>query len=328
MTTIKDVAKHAKVSITSVSYALNGTGTISEDTRKHILAVAKELNYHPNAFARNLKKRKTGTMGVFITSFGGSFYEEILEGIHDAVIKTDYELIVCPESWTKRKVLTQRQVDGAIVFDWKIDSETIANLASEKFPIVVLDRHLESDYLFPLLLDNKQGAKAAFDHLYEQGAREISFVSGAADAFDNTERKNAFLAEAKKHDLTIKCYEGNFNERSGYKVAQHIIEEDELPDAVFCANDQMAIGFMKAVYDHQLKVPDDVGIIGFDDIKIAQYLQPSLSTIGASRFSWGAAAAKQLINSLENNTPFPKPQRVQTQLIQRESSTRNYREKR
>lgn len=325
MTTIKDVAKHAKVSVTAVSYAINGTGTISEDTRKRILEAAKELNYHPNAFARNLKKRKTFTVGVFITSFGGSFYEEILEGIHDAVIQTDYELIVCPESWTKRKVLTHRQVDGAIVFDYKIDSETIVKLASKKFPIVVLDRNLVSDYLFPLLLDNDQGAKDAFYHLYNQGARRIFFVSGAADSFDNAERKKAFLREAEKNNLPITCFDGNFTEQSGYGVAQTIIQRNELPDAVFCANDQMAIGFMKAMKEHGLKAPDDIGVVGFDDIKIAQYLQPSLSTVSSSRFSWGAAAANQLIDFLENGNPFPQPFRIGTRLMERESSLWDYR---
>src|SRR5512143_396382 len=98
MTTIKDVAKHARVSITSASYALNSTGTISAATRKRVLEAAEELNYHPNAFARHLKKRKTRTIGVFISRFGGLFYEEILEGIHDAVLKTDYELLVSPDS--------------------------------------------------------------------------------------------------------------------------------------------------------------------------------------------------------------------------------------
>lgn len=321
MTTIKDVAKHAKVSITSASYALNGTGTISEDTRKRVLDVAEELNYHPNAFARHLKKRKTRTIGVFITRFGGSFYEEILEGIHDAVLKTDYELIVCPDSRTKRKILTHRQVDGAIVFDSKVKSDTILKLASKRFPIVVLDRYLEVDYLLPLLIDNQQGVKEAFCHLYDQGARRISFVSGASDSFDNMERKKAFLDEADKNNVSIQCYNGNFTEESGYEVAKAIIESRDLPEAVFCANDQMAIGFIKAMKEANLKAPDDIAIVGFDDIQIAKYMQPSLSTVGTSRFSWGSLAATQLIDFLEHEKPF-EPSRIPARLIQRESSTK------
>lgn len=324
MTTIKDVAKRARVSITSASYALNDTGTISEDTRKRVLAAAEELNYHPNAFARHLKNRKTHTVGVFITRFGGSFYEEILEGIHDAILQTDYELIVCPESRTMPKLLTQRQVDGAIVFDSKTRSDILLKLASKRFPIVVLDRYLESDYLFPLLLDNQQGTRQAFYHLYDQGARRISFISGAMDSLDNQERMRAFFYEAEKNMLTIQRFDGNFTEKSGYDIAQTIIASRDLPEGVFCANDQMAIGFIKAMKEHQLNAPDDIAIIGFDDIQIAKYMQPSLSTIGASRLAWGAAAATQLIGFLETGNPFPKPYRIRTQLIQRQSSTKEH----
>ncbi len=324
MTTIKDVAKHAGVSITSASYALNATGTISADTRKRVLESAEELNYHPNAFARNLKKRKTHTIGVFITRFGGSFYEEILEGIHDAILRTDYELLVCPESHTntKRKMLTHRQVDGAIVFDSKVKSDTIIRLASKVFPIVVLDRYLDADYLFPLLVDNQQGTKETFYHFYNQGARRIFFISGAVDSFDNMERKKAFLGEAETNDLAIQCFSGNFTEESGYDIARMIIESKDLPEAVFCANDQMAIGFIKAMKENGLKAPDDIAIVGFDDIQVARYMQPSLSTVGASRFLWGSSAATQLIDFLENETPF-QSHRIPTRLIPRESSTRN-----
>lgn len=322
MTTIKDVAKQARVSITSASYALNHTGTISEETRKRVLEAAETLNYHPNASARNLKTRKTNTIGVFISRFGGSFYEEILEGIHDAILKTKYDLIVCPESLAIPKLLTQRQVDGAIVFDSKIKNDLLLKLTAKHFPIVALDRYLESDYFMPLLLDNQQGTKEAFAHLYEQGARRMAFVSGALDSFDNMERTQAFLGEANKHNLTVQQYNGNFTEQSGYHIAKMIISgRDNLPEAVFCANDQMAIGFIRAMKEQQLKAPDDIAIVGFDDIQIARYMQPTLSTVGASRLAWGAAAATQLIHFLEHKKPF-QPSRMPTYFIARQSSTK------
>ena len=320
MTTIKDVAKFAGVSITSVSYALNNTGTISEDTRLRVLKAAESLGYHPNIYARSLKKPKPRIIGVFITRFGGSFYEEILEGIHDTVLKTDFELIVCPESRPVVKILTQRQVDGAIVFDSKIKSEILLKLVSWRFPIVVMDRYLEADYLLPLLIDNKQGARDAFNHLYNQGAHRIYFIAGASDSFDNMERMQAFLREGEKNGLIIPCYQGNFTEESGYENGRMIIASDELPEAVFCANDQMAIGLIRAMKESNLHAPDDIAVIGFDDIPISRYLQPTLSTIGTSRFSWGSLAATQLINFLENKEPF-QPYRIPIRLIQRESST-------
>lgn len=319
MTTIRDVAKRAGVSVTTASYALNGTGSIGEATRQRVLAAAEELNYHPNAFARNLKKRKTHTIGVFISRFGGSFYEEILEGIHSVILETDYELLVCPESRSTRRILLHRQVDGAIVFDTKIPDDSVLKLASRRFPIVVLDRALQGDFILPLLLDNPQGVREAFDHLYQQGLRKIVFISGATDSFDNTERMTTFLAEAEQQNLTVPIYQGNFTEISGYETASAIIQANDLPEAVFCANDQMAIGFLRAMIEYGLHAPEDIALIGFDDIPLARYMQPSLSTIGASRFEWGAAAVRQLLDFLDNETPF-QPHRIPTRFLPRQSS--------
>ncbi len=320
MTTIRDVAKHAGVSVTTASYALNDTGTIGEATRKRVLDAAAELNYHPNAFARNLKKRKTHTIGVFIARFAGSFYEEILEGIHRVILDTDYELLVCPESRSTRRMLLHRQVDGAIVFDSKIADESVLNLASYHFPIVVLDRDLQNDFILPILLDNAQGVRQAFEHLYQQGLRRMSFITGAMDSFDNAERMQTFLNEAGKHNLRVPVYEGSFTEISGYKAAQVILQAAELPDAVFCANDQMAIGFLRAMHERGLHAPDDIAVVGFDDIPLSRYTQPQVSTIGTSRIEWGATAARQLIDFLEKETSF-QPQRIPTRFLQRESST-------
>lgn len=322
MTTIRDVARHAGVSVTTASYALNDTGTISDATRQRVLQAAEELNYHPNAFARHLKKVKTRTIGVFITRFGGAFYEEILEGIHDVVLDTDYELIVCPESKPAHRILMYRQVDGAIVFDSKIASAVLLKLASPAFPIVTLDRILSHDCIFPLLLDNAQGVREAFRHLYGQGLRRIAFVAGAADSLDNGERMRTFLGEARQHGLHVPVYQGNFTEVSGYEAAQALLLADAPPEAVFCANDQMAIGLLRAMRERGLTAPDDIAVVGFDDILVARYMQPSLSTVGASRVQWGAAAVRQLIAYLEAGAPF-QSRRIPTRFIPRASSLKN-----
>ncbi len=320
MTTIRDVAKRAGVSITTASYALNNKGTIGETTRQRVREAAEELNYAPNAFARHLKKRKTHTLGVFITRFGGAFYEEILEGIHNVILETtDYELLVCPESRSTRRMLLHRQVDGAIIFDSKIPNEAVLKLASHRFPIVVLDRFLQNDFILPLLLDNTSGVRGAFQHLYQQGFRNLAFVAGATDSFDNAERMATFLAEAEQHGLVVQTYQGRFTEQSGYEVAMHILPTNR-PEAVFCANDQMAIGFLRAMKAHQLRAPEDIAVVGFDDIPLSRYMQPSLSTVGASRFEWGTLAVQQLINKLDGEKPF-QLQRIPTHFIPRQSST-------
>ncbi|MFN8529686.1 MAG: LacI family DNA-binding transcriptional regulator [Anaerolineae bacterium] len=320
MTTIRDVAKRAGVSVTAASYALNDTGTIGEATRKRVLAAAEELNYHPNAFARHLKHRKTQTIGVFISRFGGSFYEEILDGIHEVILSTDYELLVCPESRSTRRILLHRQVDAAIVFDTKITDEPILKLASHRFPIAVLDRSLPGEFILSLLLDNPQGVREAFKHLYDQGLRKMAFVAGAMDSYDNGERMTTFLSEAEQHHLQVPVYQGNFTEVSGYEAAQAILQSSNIPQAVFCANDQMAIGFLHAMKECGLQAPTDIAVVGFDDIPLTRYMQPSVSTIGASRSEWGASAVRQLIDFLENGTPF-QSRRIPTRFLARQSST-------
>lgn len=319
MITIKDVARRAGVSITTASYVLNNKGNISAATRRRVLATAEELNYHPNAHARHLKKRRTRTIGVFIASLGGLFYEEILEGIHTAILETDYELIVCPEMRAPSRILSNRQVDAAIVFEVKIPDDLLVSLAWKRFPIVTFDRYLEAEYVFPCLIDNPGGTHEVFYHLYNQGARRLAFVAGSPDSFDNTERQETFLGEAARHGLAVRCYQGHFTEASGYQAAQEVIASPDLPEAVFCANDQMAIGFLKAMREHGLRAPQDIALVGFDDIPVARYLQPPLSTVHVSRTDWGAQAATRLIDLLERETPFPA-ERIPARFAARASS--------
>ena len=321
MVTIKDVAKHAGVSVTTTSYALNGEGAISEATRRRVQAAAEQLNYHPNAFARHLKKNKTHTIGIFITRFAGAFYEDILEGIHDVVLQTDYELIVCPESRPAHTILMYRQVDGAIIFDSKIASEALLKLASAAFPIVVMDRPLQHDFIFPLLLDNEPGVRQAFRHLYDQGLRKLAFVTGPPASFDSSERLRAFLDEAQRRGLDVPLYTGDFTEASGYAVGEALLASPGRPEGVFCANDQMAIGLLKALQTHGLNAPDDMAVVGFDDILLASYFHPTLSTVRASRVLWGAQAATRLLNFLDHGEPIDA-RRVPTEFIQRQSSLR------
>lgn len=319
MATIKDVARLAGVGVSTASYALNGTGTVSEATRIRVQKAAETLNYHPNGMARSLKMKKTHTIGVFISRFGGNFYEDILEGIHEASMAAKYELIVCPESETTHKILTQRQVDGAIIFDSKIKSDILVRLAAKHFPIVTLDRNLNVEHAYPLTPDNRQGSIDVFNHLYNRGYRKIAYVSGSKDAYDNAERTEAFLDAAKTKNLKIDVYDGDFTQEGGYRIGKTLINTNVLPEAVFCANDQMALGFLKAMKEYHLTAPQDIAVVGFDDITLAQY--ENLTTVGVSRKEWGALAARQLIDLIDNETPF-KSYKIRVKLIERASTGR------
>jgi LacI family transcriptional regulator len=218
-------------------------------------------------------------------------------------------------------MLLHRQVDGAIVFDSKVSDAAVEKLASRRFPIVVLDRLIEDEYISSILLDNVQGVREAFAHLIGQGFRRMAFVAGARDSFDNAERMAAFLSEAQAHDVSVTVHAGDFSEISGYNAARALIMAGDLPEAVFCANDQMALGFLRAAHEAGLRVPEQIALVGFDDIPLTRYTQPTISTIGTSRHEWGATAVRQLLDLLEKDIPF-QPRRIPTRLIARQSSMR------
>ena len=191
MCTIKDVAKKANVSISTVSYALNGKKNISEETRKRVLKVVEELGYRPNGIARNLKMQKNNMIAVIVNEFYGPIYQEILRGISFEAKKSNYEVIAV-ESFSSKskitKVLSQRLVDGAIILASYIEDKTIEEFASEKFPIVVLDRQIPGEHIESILIDNEDAAYKVVNYFYEKGYRKVGFLGGPKDSYDNKKR--------------------------------------------------------------------------------------------------------------------------------------------
>ena len=194
--TIKDVARKAGVAVSTVSYALNGSPKVSEKTRKRIQKVAKDIRYEPNYLARELKTKKTNTIGLFLSVFSSPFYSELVRGIQEVAQKHDYSFIVCSsfggEESTAVKYLREKRIDAAIIFDRYISNDLLINTASNGVPIVVLDRKLESENIYSILINNEQGARKAVSYLIETGHKNLVFVSGNEDAYDNKERLNVF----------------------------------------------------------------------------------------------------------------------------------------
>ena len=177
MVSIKDVAKQAGVSISTVSYALNGSTKVTEETTARILTIAKELNYIPNAAARTLKKRETKIIGVFLTDYSGAFYGQLQQGMQETLGRNGYELIVCSGKKTHR-FLPEGMIDGAIILDHTFSSEELISFADRGHKIVVLDRELNHPNINLVLLDNKAGARLAIDQLVDKGHRKIFIVTG------------------------------------------------------------------------------------------------------------------------------------------------------
>ncbi|KLE17190.1 LacI family DNA-binding transcriptional regulator [Clostridium sp. C8] len=307
MSNIKDVAKLANVSISTVSYALNNTGNVSDETKKKILDAAKKLDYRPSGIARSLKTKKTEIIGIFLNNFNGPIYGEIIRGVRDIAKSNGYEVVVaeCMASKnTVTRLFGQKIVDGAIVLSADISDKIIKEYASKSFPIVTLDRELKGDFISSVLIDNKNAAYNAIKFIAEQGYKDILLINGPKGTYDSEKRYEGYQEGIKQYNLNLKddwdCI-GNFEEESGYRILKRVIESGNLPEVVCAANDEMAIGAIKALKEHNIKIPEDVAVIGFDDIPLCEYITPKLTTIRRPAYDLGVLATHTLFNNLKGN---------------------------
>ncbi|MGG4393347.1 LacI family DNA-binding transcriptional regulator [Paenibacillus thiaminolyticus] len=317
MVSIKDIAKKAGVSISTVSYALNGSSKVTDETSAKILAIARELNYVPNAAARTLKKRESKIVGVFLTDFKGDVYGELLDGMKEVCNAQGYDLIVCSGKQSHR-MLPERMIDGAIILDQTFSSEELIQYADRNHRIVVLDRELEHPNINQVLLDNKAGATLATEYLVERGHKKIYVVTGPEGSYDSNQRMKAVkLVANRSEDVEWIEIPGNFKKSGGERAAERIIQEYTEPAAVFCLNDDMAIGLCDRLADTEYRIGEHIHVIGFDNIELTRYMQPRLATIDYSKHKWGALASEQLIKIISGEKV--EHERIYVTLVEGES---------
>lgn len=316
MATIKDVAKRAGVSISTASYALNNQPNVHEDTRARILKAAEELDYYPNANARNLKTKKTGNVGVFIYGFGGPIFSDILEGIRNQLQKHGFNIIVTSGK-SSSVLLKERQVDAAIVFDNNILDEVLIQYAKTS-PLVVLDRTLESDNIYHSMIDNEGLTYQFIEKMIEKGYKKFSYLSGPKDAYNNQERLVGFKRALEDHGLEMNRFlEGDFTIHGGHEIGLNLnIEAGH--EFIFCANDESAIGLIQGLNQRGIKVPEQLAVSGFDGIYLSEYIQPKLSTIEIDHYGWGKLIAKFIIAKLQK-TSADNLEHPEAKIILRES---------
>ena len=322
MVNLKDVAKHAGVSLATASYSLNDSPLISEDTKQKVLKAVKEVGYRPNGLAKNLKKQKTNIIGVFISGFTGPFFTEMMEGIQDVVLKNGYELVVCT-SVDKHRLLVEGYVDGAIILNYHIEDELLLSIANEKLPCVVLDREVHNPYIKNVLLPNEKGSSIAVNYLIEKGHKRIGFITGSEQSYDGETRLNGFRRELDKNNISLletDILRADFTELSGYLVMKQFLNRvgNDYPSAIFCTNDEMAMGAIRAIQERDLKVPEHIAVVGFDDINVSQFLNPSLTTIRVPRKQWGIIAAETMFKMIDNQFEY-EPDPISVELICRTS---------
>lgn len=325
MSTIKDVASLAGVAISTASYALNNNPRISDETRDKVLAAARQLNYQPNGIARDLKSNKTNTIGLILSDLSGPFYSELIKGIQSVTIANGYDLIAVSsiggENSTAVKFLKEKRTDGIIVLAHNISNKLISSAAREDMPVVLLDRPLKSEYVLNIQVDNEGGAYKAVKHLISLGYDEIIYLGGPNNSYDNLKRFEGYKRALKDNGISFSgrwLYQGGFTKEGGYNAAKLMLLQNDLPDAVFAGNDEMAIGAIEAFKQAGVKIGKDIAIVGFDDIQLAEYVTPSLTTVKQPMREMGSLAAQQIFQALNGNF-LTEHILLETELIIRES---------
>ncbi len=330
MATIKDIAKKAGVSISTVSYALNGSQKISPETKEKIWKIAKELGYYPNTHARSLKGKNKHLLALVVHEIKGPYYEELVRGIQDVAVLFGYNLVIfCEldqEEPASVSFLANRFVDGAILLSSRLKDEDIEFISKKKLPLVVLDRTLKLPNVASVVVNNKKGGREIAKHFVELGHKRIGFMHGALDSHDNSERYKGFISELEKYGLTVSKNDtlfGNFTEEGGYNAMKEYLKKNKkTATAFFCANDEMAIGTIKAIQDSGLNVPEDISIAGFDDIPLSVYVSPKLTTIKRPVYQLGSFSAHQLLSMISGKNMNNSTISLDVELIVRESTTK------
>lgn len=327
--TIKDVAREASVSVATVSRALNGHENVAEGVRKHVTEIANRLRYQPHAAARSLSSRRTQTIGVVLPDLYGEFFSELIRGI-DAVARARRQHLLVssyhghPEEQGEALRAMRGRVDGLLVLSPYADRPGfLTDNLPTALPAVLINTHLP-DATYPVLsIDNFGGASAMVKHLAEAGHKRIAFICGPEDNFDASERLRGYRTALAQHLPDAQPIElpGDFDESSGYEAGKRILASKQRPGAVFAANDMMALGCLYAFNEAGVKVPADIALAGFDDIPLARFVHPTLTTMRVSIAELGGLALTRLLQSIESDESQPSTlQTLVPELIVRESS--------
>jgi LacI family transcriptional regulator len=309
MATIRDVAKLAEVSMSTVSHVVNGTRFVNSETRDKVLKAMKMLDYRPNRVARSLRNRQTLTLGVLVPNSANPYFAEVLVGIERACFDLGYNIIIGnanddPErELSYLNVLLSRQVDGVLLISTGAYKESLDLLSTYNIPVVLVDRSSQSDDVDEILTANNQGGLLATQHLLKLGHTRIGCITGPSLLTPGAERVGGYYEALKTAGIPIDerlVKSGNFDHESGYRACQELLSETPRPTAIFACNDLMAVGVLCAIHEADMQVPNDMSVIGFDDIPLASYSVPRLTTISQPSHQLGQVAVERLIGRLKN----------------------------
>ena len=326
--TIKHVAREAGVSVATVSRVMNQSTLVAEATRVQVLEVASRLGYVPHGGARSLITNRTNTIGVLLPDLYGEFFSEVIRGIDQTARKHGYHVLVSSSHADQRDIdivlrSMRGRVDGLILMVPDIQVNAAVSLLPEHFPLVLVNCAGATDQHDAISVANYEGAYAMVRHLIGQGHRSIAILTGDARNFDATERLRGYRSALTDAGLPLDPaleLPGDFSEGSGFRAAQVLARWPDHPTAIFASNDAMAIGALSALRQSGLRVPTDVAVAGFDDIPMAAYVEPPLSSVHVDISALGERATVRLLEALQRAVGYAvRREVVSTTLVVRRS---------
>jgi LacI family transcriptional regulator len=331
--TIYDLAKKLNISIATVSRALKDDPVVSKKTKKKIADLAQEMGYRSNNFARNLRNQKTNTIGVIVPRLNSYFMSTVIAGIESIANKEGYNLIISQssESFDKEmasaKTMFNNRVDGVLV-SLAYDTEDLAHFNSffkRHIPLIFFDRVVEDENSTNILIDNRKAAYEATTHLIKQGCKRIVHITATPKRNVYVDRLQGYKHALSDNDIAFRedyVIISNLSQEAGAIAAQEILQMNPLPDAVFVANDNCAVGCMLALKHAGIKIPEDIAFVGFNNDPVSKVIEPNLTTINYPGYEMGEVAARNLINHLNGKATIQSTNTIilRSELVIRDSS--------
>lgn len=328
--TIKDVALKSGVSITTVSHVINKTRFVSKELCERVYAAMEELNYHPNTLARSLRMGETKTIGLIIPNNSNPFFAGLARLIEDVGFENGYSVILCNSDDIREKefayinMLIAKQTDGVIFIAAGSDPEHLLELTKRKIPVVVIDRDISHAAVDVVLVDNVKAGFEAINYLIELGHKRIACITGPSKLTPSMGRVKGYLKALKRAGIKIKeeyIVAGDFRSPSGEAAMWQLLQVPDPPTAIFACNDLMALGALRALRKANLSVPQDISIIGFDNIELAEEISPPLTTIAQPISELATSSVELLISRMQGNSMHPETQRrvLSAWLVKRDS---------
>ena len=308
--TLLDVARQAGVSPSTVSRILNGTARVSDDKRDALLAAIAQMKFAPNQMAQALKKGRSMTIGIVVQDISSPFFDESLRGVDDGLKDTGYASVIVSGHWNAQeeadriRLLLARKVDGIILLSGRISDDSVLEFSLQR-PVVSTGRQLATASAIGFKLDNEYGAWLAVRHLIELGHRRIAFIAGPVNNTDAAERLAGYQRALREADIALEpklVADGDFHEASGMLAMNHLFDTQQQFSAVFAANDLSAYGARLCLYRKGIRVPDDISLVGFDDLPGSSYTTPPLTTIRQPLYDIGRIATETLLGLIHGET--------------------------